>query len=146
MELLNDWCLDTLILYFLLFLTNSWYLGITLIISYLARSCWPVYVACFEIVGGPRHITKSDMKMVRLEVICGDVARHLLINFHLFRWLCLHTSAPLAFCYALKWVVWKGLLLIAAGMCFGFIFLANQEMLYWQPNQKRWQLWVVVRL
>ncbi len=29
-----------------------------------------------------------------------------------------------------------GLLLIAAGTCFGFI-LFNQEMLYWQASQKR---------
>ncbi len=32
-----------------------------------------------------------------------------------------------------------GLLLIAAGMWFGFILVANQEMLYWQANQKRLQ-------
>ncbi len=30
-----------------------------------------------------------------------------------------------------------GLLLIAAGICFGFILLANQEILYWQANQKK---------
>ncbi len=63
-----------------------------------------------------------------------------------FSCLCLHSSAPLVFCYVLKWVVWMGLLLIATGMCFGFILLANQEMLYWQANQKRWQLRVVFRV
>ncbi len=30
-----------------------------------------------------------------------------------------------------------GFLLIAAGISFGFILLTNQEMLYWQANQKR---------
>ncbi len=64
----------------------------------------------------------------------------------MFSRLYLHTSAHLAFCYVLKRVVWMGLLLIAAGICFGFILLANQEMLYCQANQKRWHLRVVERL
>ncbi len=61
----------------------------------------------------------------------------------MFSQLCLYTSVSLVFCYVLKWVVWMGLLLIAAGICFGFILLANQEMLYGQAYQKRWHLRVV---
>ncbi len=49
----------------------------------------------------------------------------------------LYTSVPLVVCYVSQWVVQMGSLLIAAGNCFGFILLANQEMLYWQANQKR---------
>ncbi len=87
---------------------------------------------------------------------CLHTSAHLAFNFGLkgsmcaiywlismFSHLCLHTSAPLLFCYVLKQVVWMGLLLIAAGICFGFILLVNQEMLYWQANQKRWHLRVV---
>ncbi len=49
------------------------------------------------IAAGPRHIAKSDTKTLLSKVISGDVARHLLINFHLYSWCCLHTSAHLAF-------------------------------------------------
>ncbi len=45
----------------------------------------------------------------------------------------------MSFCYVLKLVVWTGLLLIAVGICFGFILLTNQEMLHCQTNQKKWQ-------
>ncbi len=58
-------------------------------------------------------------------------------QFSMFSRCILHTSMPMAFCYMLKLLVWMGLLLIAAGMCFAFIILANQEMVYWQTNQNR---------
>ncbi len=61
----------------------------------------------------------------------------------MFSQLCLHTLMSLVFCYVLKRVVLMGLLLIAAGICFDFILLANQEMLCWKANQKRWHLQVV---
>ncbi len=37
----------------------------------------------------------------------------------------------------LKRVVQTGFLLIAVGVCFGFLLLTNQEMFYWQVNQKK---------
>ncbi len=54
----------------------------------------------------------------------------------MFNWWCLHTSLPLVFCYVLKWVVWTGSLLVAAGIYLIFMSVANQEMLYSQTNQK----------
>ncbi len=74
------------------------------VVYYLDRSRWPVFVACFDIVGGPRHNPKSDTKTLRLEVISSDVARHLLINFHLYSRCSLHTSVHLAFNFGFEWV------------------------------------------
>ncbi len=52
----------------------------------------------------------------------------------IIRLLKLTISAP-GVLLCIKQVVWMGLLLNVAGICFGFILLTNQEILYLQTNQ-----------
>ncbi len=62
--------------------------------------------------------------------------RHLLINFHVQPSLFAHISTS-SVLLCVKTGSMNGFIADSAGMCFGFILLANQEMLYWQANQKR---------